>query len=196
MCDICTEAVHGVALWTRVTLGLDMCDICTEAVHCVAIWSIERKMMNSSAPLLATWAETSSWTNGTTLKDPVFGSGKLDWSGIGFSWWFYFQVTPGLRDVARLIDYVGYVGSLMCLFIDYIEFVAWLHVFSRWIFQHFYAFVGRWVLPPWVAVSTRWAYIGPAYLCLGVFVRGWNGWNPYRVGAPSQLFLPMEWHGA
>ena len=39
MCDICTEAVHGVALWTRVTLGLDMCDICTEAVHCVALWT-------------------------------------------------------------------------------------------------------------------------------------------------------------
>lgn len=54
--------------------------------------------------------ETSSWTNGRTLKDPVFGSGKLDWSGIWvFSWWgFIFQVTPGLRDVARLIDYVGY----------------------------------------------------------------------------------------
>ena len=39
MCDICTKAVHGVALWTRVTLGLDMCDICTEAVHGVAIWT-------------------------------------------------------------------------------------------------------------------------------------------------------------
>ena len=39
MCDICTKAVHGVAIWTRVTLGLDMCDICTEAVHGVAIWT-------------------------------------------------------------------------------------------------------------------------------------------------------------
>ena len=39
MCKVCTEAVHGVALWTRVTLGLDMCDICTEAVHCVALWT-------------------------------------------------------------------------------------------------------------------------------------------------------------
>ena len=29
MCKVCTEAVHSVALWTRVTLGLDMC-ACTE----------------------------------------------------------------------------------------------------------------------------------------------------------------------
>ena len=29
----CTEAVHSVALWTRVTLGLDMCKVCTAAVH-------------------------------------------------------------------------------------------------------------------------------------------------------------------
>ena len=35
----CTEAVHCVALWTRVTLGLDMCKVCTEAVHCVALWT-------------------------------------------------------------------------------------------------------------------------------------------------------------
>ena len=39
MCRVCTEAVHCVALWTRVTLGLDMCTVCTEAVHCVALWT-------------------------------------------------------------------------------------------------------------------------------------------------------------
>ena len=39
MCKVCTEAVHCVALWTRVTLGLDMCKVCTEAVHCVALWT-------------------------------------------------------------------------------------------------------------------------------------------------------------
>ena len=39
MCKVCTEAVHCVALWTRVTLGLDMCKVCTEAVHCVAPWT-------------------------------------------------------------------------------------------------------------------------------------------------------------
>ena len=56
MCEVCTEAVHSVALWTRVTLQLwtcvkyvpkqstpymntgyittlDMCEVCTEAVH-------------------------------------------------------------------------------------------------------------------------------------------------------------------
>ena len=36
---VCTEAVHSVALWTRVTLGLDMCKVCTEAVHSVALWT-------------------------------------------------------------------------------------------------------------------------------------------------------------
>ena len=39
MRKVCTEAVHCVALWTRVTLGLDMCKVCTEAVHCVALWT-------------------------------------------------------------------------------------------------------------------------------------------------------------
>ena len=39
MCKVCTEAVHCVALWTRVTLGLGMCKVCTEAVHCVALWT-------------------------------------------------------------------------------------------------------------------------------------------------------------
>ena len=43
MCKVCTEAVHCVALWTRVTLGLGMCKVCTEAVHCV------------SSPLQAFW---------------------------------------------------------------------------------------------------------------------------------------------
>ena len=60
MCKVCTEAVHSVALWTRVTLqvymckvcrsspfrstlntgyitGLDNCKVCTEAVHSVAL---------------------------------------------------------------------------------------------------------------------------------------------------------------
>ena len=39
MCKVCTEAVHSVALWTRVTLGLGMCKVCTEAVHSVALWT-------------------------------------------------------------------------------------------------------------------------------------------------------------
>ena len=39
MCKVCTEAVDCVALWTRVTLGLDMCKVCTEAVDCVALWT-------------------------------------------------------------------------------------------------------------------------------------------------------------
>ena len=39
MCKVCTEAVHSVALWTRVTLGLGMCRVCTEAVHSVALWT-------------------------------------------------------------------------------------------------------------------------------------------------------------
>ena len=39
MCKVCTEAVHSVALWTRVTSCLDMCKICTEAVHSVALWT-------------------------------------------------------------------------------------------------------------------------------------------------------------
>ena len=61
MCEVCTEAVHSVALWTRVTsqlwwsmypsspfrstlntgyiTALDMCEVCTEAVHSVALWT-------------------------------------------------------------------------------------------------------------------------------------------------------------
>ena len=39
MCKVSSEAVHSVALWTRVTLGLDMCKVCTEAVHCAALWT-------------------------------------------------------------------------------------------------------------------------------------------------------------
>ena len=40
MCEVCTEAVHSVALWTRVTSQLwDMCEECTAAVHCVALWT-------------------------------------------------------------------------------------------------------------------------------------------------------------
>ena len=75
---------------------------------------------------------------GQPLKDPVFGSGKLDWSGPWvFSWWgVIFNSLPGLRDVARLIDYVGYVGSvdvfIYCLYwIGYIEFY-WLYCLFYW----------------------------------------------------------------
>ena len=54
MCEVCTEAVHSVALWTRVTLqlwtcvkyllkqyitALAMCEVFTEAVHSVALWT-------------------------------------------------------------------------------------------------------------------------------------------------------------
>ena len=63
MCEECTEAVHCVALWTRVTLqvwhvwsmyrssplrstlntgyitGLGMYEVCTEAVDCVVLWT-------------------------------------------------------------------------------------------------------------------------------------------------------------
>ena len=39
MYKVCTEAVHSVALWTRVTLGLDMCKVCTKAVHSLALWT-------------------------------------------------------------------------------------------------------------------------------------------------------------
>ena len=35
MCEVCTEAVHSVALWTRVTLGLRTCVHC----HSVALWT-------------------------------------------------------------------------------------------------------------------------------------------------------------
>ena len=37
---VCTEAVHSVVLWTRVTLQLWACvNVCTEAVHSVALWT-------------------------------------------------------------------------------------------------------------------------------------------------------------
>ena len=40
MCKVCTEAVHCVALWTRVYIRFgQMCKVCTEAVHCVALWT-------------------------------------------------------------------------------------------------------------------------------------------------------------
>ena len=39
-CEVCTEAVLSVALWTRVYFtSLDMCAVCTEAVHSVALWT-------------------------------------------------------------------------------------------------------------------------------------------------------------
>ena len=63
MCEVCTEAVDCVVLWTRVTYrfghvwsmyrssplrsslntgyisGLGMCEVCTKAVHFVALWT-------------------------------------------------------------------------------------------------------------------------------------------------------------
>ena len=40
MCEVCTEAVHSVALWTPGYItALDMCEVCTEAVHSVAPWT-------------------------------------------------------------------------------------------------------------------------------------------------------------
>ena len=56
MCKVCTEAVHCVALCTRVTLGLGMCKICTEAVHCV------------SSPLQAFWRWSPSSSPPSALK--------------------------------------------------------------------------------------------------------------------------------
>ena len=38
MCEVCTEAVHSVALWTLVTSQLWTCVKC-EAVHSVALWT-------------------------------------------------------------------------------------------------------------------------------------------------------------
>ena len=39
MCEVCTEAVHSVALSTGYITALDMCEVCTEAVHSVALWT-------------------------------------------------------------------------------------------------------------------------------------------------------------
>ena len=40
ICEVCTEAVHSVALWTRGCITtLDMCEVCTEAVHSVELWT-------------------------------------------------------------------------------------------------------------------------------------------------------------
>ena len=40
MCEVCTEAVHYVALLnTGYITSLDMCEVCTEAVHSVALWT-------------------------------------------------------------------------------------------------------------------------------------------------------------
>ena len=39
MCRVCTEAVHSVALWARVTSQVWTCKVCTEAVHSVALWT-------------------------------------------------------------------------------------------------------------------------------------------------------------
>ena len=56
MCKVCTEAVHCVALWTRVTLGLGMCKVCTEAVHCVSSpLQATFKVKPPSSPLQATF---------------------------------------------------------------------------------------------------------------------------------------------
>ena len=41
MCEVCTEAVHSVALWTRVTVQLWTCVkyVLVQAVHSVALWT-------------------------------------------------------------------------------------------------------------------------------------------------------------
>ena len=40
MCEVCTEAVHSVAPWTRVTSQVWTCvTVCNEAVHSVALWT-------------------------------------------------------------------------------------------------------------------------------------------------------------
>ena len=41
MCDVCTEAVHSIALWTRVTLQLWACVkyVLVQAVHSVELWT-------------------------------------------------------------------------------------------------------------------------------------------------------------
>ena len=55
MCEVCTEAVHSVALWTRVVTALDMCEVCTEAVHSVArvtsqLWTCVKYVPKQSTP--------------------------------------------------------------------------------------------------------------------------------------------------
>ena len=82
MCEVCTETVHSVALWTRATsqlldvawsmypssalrstlntgyiTALDMCEVCTEAVHSVALWTRVTSQlwsMNRSSPFCST----------------------------------------------------------------------------------------------------------------------------------------------
>ena len=39
MCKVCTEAVHSVALWTRVTLQVWACVKYVPTVHSVALWT-------------------------------------------------------------------------------------------------------------------------------------------------------------
>ena len=63
MCKVCTEAVHCVALWTRVTLGLGMCKACTEGLDMCevcktcSVSSSAQEKMNCSAPRSPTWAK-------------------------------------------------------------------------------------------------------------------------------------------
>ena len=63
MCKVCTEAVHCVALWTRVTLGLGMCKACTEGLDMCevcktcSVSSSAQEKINCSAPLSPTWAK-------------------------------------------------------------------------------------------------------------------------------------------
>ena len=68
MRKVCTEAVHCVALWTRMLAQiLDMCTVCTEAVHCVSSSS------SSSEP---EWKRDLSWESdlsGASNKGPGGG---------------------------------------------------------------------------------------------------------------------------
>ena len=45
MCEGCTQAVQSVALWTR-----DMCKVCTEAVHSETLWTCVKYVPKQSIP--------------------------------------------------------------------------------------------------------------------------------------------------
>ena len=64
MCKVCTEAVHSVALWTRVTLRWDMCKVCTEAVHSVALWTCVVKTCQFHGAVNTSSAKTTSRVEG------------------------------------------------------------------------------------------------------------------------------------
>ena len=63
MCEVCTEAVHSVALWTLVTSQVWTCvKVCTEAVHSVAlstrvtsqVWTCVKYVPKQSIPFRST----------------------------------------------------------------------------------------------------------------------------------------------